>query len=97
MANNSNPKKTANKKAPAKKAAAKKAPAKKAAPKKSTAAKKTEIKVGDSTVSFVNAEKFVNHVLDDVASKANFVNVTIDKNVQKQKRSLRRFFKKLFK
>ena len=87
MADNSKPKKTVNKKSPAKKA-----PAKKAAPKKSTAAKKTEYKVGDATVSFVEAEKFINHVLDDVASKSAFVNVKIDKNVQKQKRSLKRFF-----
>ena len=92
MTDNSKSKKTVNKKSPAKKA-----PAKKAAPKKSTAPKKTEIKVGDSAVSFVNAEKFVNHVLDDIASKATFVNLEIDKNVKKQKRSIRRFFKKLFK
>ena len=92
MADNSKSKKTTNKKSPAKKA-----PAKKAAPKKAPAAKAVEPKLGDSTTSFVKAEEFVNAMLDNVANAAETVSVTIDKNTKKQKRSIRRFFKKLFK
>ena len=92
MADNNKNKKTSNKKSPAKKA-----PAKKAAPKKAPAAKAVEPKISDAAASFVKAEEFVNAVLDNVSETASTVNLKIDKTVKEQKRSIRRFFKKLFK
>jgi maltose-binding protein MalE len=80
-----NSKKTNNKKSSAKKAPAKKATAKKAPAAK---AKKPE----PAKPAFVEAEEFVNAMLDKVSEGVNEVETA----VKKQKRSIKRFFKNLF-
>jgi len=88
MSDNNKSKKTNNKKS-----SAKKTPAKKTAAPKAPVKKAETPKPADLSPHFVKAEEFVNAVLDNVSE----ANTKVDNAVKKQKRSIKRFFKKLFK